>query len=104
MSNDPILSWIKQIPSGRFFSPLQLLHHGGGVPVAPHGLNVSVLVDLEYVDAFHDNIASVVASSAAGEFHRRPVARDEDMIRCQFDGLEQVEHAADELTQRRMAL
>ncbi len=27
MSNDPILSWMKQIPSGRFFSPLQLRHH-----------------------------------------------------------------------------
>ena len=104
MSNDPILSWIKQIPSGRFFSPLQLLHHRGGVPVAPHGLNVSVLVDLEYVDAFHDNIASVVASSAAREFDRRAVARDEDMIRRQLNGLEQGKHAADELTQRRMPL
>lgn len=104
MSNDPILSWIKQIPSGRFFSPLQLLHHRGGVPVAPHGLNVSVLVDLEYIDAFHDNIASVVASSAACEFDRRAVARNEDMLCGQLNGLEQVEHAADESAQRRMAL
>lgn len=67
-------------------------------------MDFSVLVDLEYIDAFYDNLAAGFASSAAGEFHRRPVARDEDMIRCQFDGLEQVEHAADESAQRRMAL
>lgn len=104
MSNDPILSWMKQIPSGRFSSPLQLRHHRGGVPVAPHGVDFSVLIDLEYIDAFYENIASVVASSAAREFDRRAVARDEDMIRRQLNGLEQGKHAADELTQRRMPL
>ena len=62
-------------------SPLQLRQHGGGVPVAPHGLNQSLLIHFEDIDTLYDNIAAGFAAPAAGEFDRRPVARDEDMIR-----------------------
>ena len=63
-----------------FHLPLQLRHHCGWVPVAPHGLNFSSLVDLEHINAFEDDRSSVLAGAAACELHCDPVAGEEDMV------------------------
>lgn len=57
-----------------FHLSLQLPHHGGWVPIAPHRLNFSCLVDLKYVDALENDGLAVLAGPTAGEFDRDPVA------------------------------
>lgn len=59
---------------------LQLRHHVGGIPVAPHGLNCSFLVDLEHIDAFEEDGPTVFAGATPRELHRDPVAGEEDMV------------------------
>ena len=64
----------------RLLLPLQLRHHCGWVPVAPHSSDCSFLVDLEHIDAFEEDLSSVLAGAAACELHRDPVAGLEDMV------------------------
>ena len=69
----------------RFRLPLQVRHHRRWVPVAPHGLDFSFLVDLEYINTFEGDVPAVFASAAACEFDRNPVAGLEDMVFCHGD-------------------
>lgn len=98
ISGSRTVTFLKKIPEigyagdGNTASSLQLRHHRGWVPVAPHGLNFSFLVDLEYIDAFEGDLPAVLAGAVACELHCDPVPGLEDMVLCHGDRFKGSEH------------
>lgn len=86
ISGSRTVTFLKNIPEigyagdGNTASSLQLRHHRGWVPVTPHGLDFSFLVDLKHVDALEDHCSAVLAGATPCELHRDPVAGEEDMV------------------------
>ncbi len=68
-------------------------------PVAPHDLSGSVLVDLEHIDAFEDDLPAVLAGAASREYGCDLVAGWEDLIRRQGDLFKRSEHRHWKLSQ-----
>ncbi|MCI1278396.1 MAG: hypothetical protein LKG23_05365 [Nitrospira sp.] len=68
-------------------------------PVAPHGLDVSLLVDLEHIDAFENDLLVVLAGDASREYGCRLVAGGEDLVCRQVDLFKCSEHRDQNLSQ-----